>query len=79
MSKATVIWWALSGVLLSLLIGVVGGMLASGNGSAVAGAIMIGATAAGGFAGLWIAGTAAVHTWSHSPKSSRQPTKEPTD
>ncbi|SEH04038.1 hypothetical protein SAMN05444920_15322 [Nonomuraea solani] len=63
MSKATVIWWAFSGSLLSLLIGVVGGMLATANGSTLAGAIMVGAAAAGGFAALWITGTSAVHAW----------------
>ncbi|MEV4294935.1 hypothetical protein [Microbispora rosea] len=62
MNLANLIWWAISGVLLSLLVGVTGGMLAHGNGSSVAGSIMVGAAAAGGFAGLWIAGTAAVYT-----------------
>ena len=62
MKLSNIIWWALSGALLALLVGVVGGMLASGNGSSVAGSIMIGATAAGGFVGLWIAASVAVYT-----------------
>ncbi len=61
MSKSNIIWWAITGALLALLIGVAGGLLALGNGSSVAESIMVAATAAGGFAGLWIAGTAAVH------------------
>ncbi|MEO3876114.1 hypothetical protein ABGB18_45735 [Nonomuraea sp. B12E4] len=68
MSKASVIWWAFSGSLLSLLIGVVGGMLATANGSSVAGAIMVGATAFGGFAALWITATSAVHIYLNSQR-----------
>jgi hypothetical protein len=63
MSKASVIWWGFSGGLLSLLIGVVGAMLATANGSSVAGATMVGAAAFGGFAALWITGTSAVHAY----------------
>lgn len=62
MHMANLIWSAISGLLLSLLVGLAGGMLAYGNGSSVAGSVMVGAAAAGGFAGLWIAGTAAVYT-----------------
>ncbi|MBG0813384.1 hypothetical protein [Planomonospora sp. ID82291] len=62
MSKTNLIWWAIAGVLLSLLVGVTGALLALGDGSSVAGSVMIGAGAAGGAAGLWIAGTAAVHS-----------------
>ncbi|MER6512533.1 hypothetical protein ABT158_37380 [Nonomuraea sp. NPDC001636] len=62
MSKANLIWWAIVGALLSLLIGVAGSLLALGNGDAVAEAIIFGAEAAGGCAGLWIAATAAIHT-----------------
>lgn len=62
-SKASVIWWALSGGLFSLLIGVVGAMLATANGSSIAGAVMVGAAAFGGFAALWITGTSAVHVY----------------
>lgn len=72
MSKATVIWWAVSGALLSLLIGVVAGLLATGNGSTVAGAIMVGAAASGGFVALWITGTSAVHTWSNAQRKSEK-------
>ncbi|MEU4326255.1 hypothetical protein [Nonomuraea dietziae] len=61
MSKANLIWWAVAGFLLSLLIGVFGALLALGDGSSFARAIIIGAGAAGGSVGLWIAGTAAVH------------------
>ncbi|MEU8317052.1 hypothetical protein AB0C33_01675 [Nonomuraea sp. NPDC048881] len=68
MSKTTLIWSAVSGALLALLVGVVAGLLATGNGSTVAGAIMAGATASGGFAALWITGTSAVHTWLNSQK-----------
>ncbi|MGA4990556.1 hypothetical protein [Nonomuraea bangladeshensis] len=66
MSKASVIWWAFSGGSLSLLIGIVGAMLATANGSSVAGAIMVGAAAFGGFAALWITGTSAVHAYLNS-------------
>ncbi|MGN9783588.1 hypothetical protein ACTMTF_19290 [Nonomuraea sp. ZG12] len=62
MSKANLIWWAIVGTLLSLLIGVAGSLLALGNGDAVAEAIIFGAKATGGCAGLWIAATAAIHT-----------------
>ncbi|WP_327585453.1 hypothetical protein OHA25_59025 [Nonomuraea sp. NBC_00507] len=61
MSKANLIWWAVAGALLSLLIGVVGALLALGNGDVVTEAVIFGAKAAGGCAGLWIAATAAIH------------------
>ncbi|MFB4288343.1 hypothetical protein ACBI99_11935 [Nonomuraea sp. ATR24] len=61
MSKANLIWWAIVGALLSLLIGVAGSLLALGNGDAVVEAIIFGAKAAGGCTGLWIAATAAIH------------------
>ncbi|MFF0307482.1 hypothetical protein ACFYSC_08635 [Streptosporangium sp. NPDC004379] len=60
MSTTNLIWWAIAGTLLSLLVGVAGTLLALGDGGSVAGSVMIGAGAAGGAAGLWIAGTAAV-------------------
>lgn len=71
MSKTTVIWWAVTGGLLALLVGVAGGLLAIGNGNTVAGAIMLGAAASGGFAALWIAGTSAVHAWPYHPRRPR--------
>ena len=43
MSKANLIWWAVVGALLSLLIGVAGALLTLGNGDAVAEAIIFGA------------------------------------
>ncbi|MGC5013613.1 hypothetical protein ACLQ2R_22870 [Streptosporangium sp. DT93] len=62
MSKTNLVWWAITGVLFSILVGVAGALLSLGDGSSVTGAIMVGAGAAGGSAGLWIASTAAVHT-----------------
>ncbi|WP_219472150.1 hypothetical protein [Nonomuraea rhizosphaerae] len=69
MSKAHVIWWAITGSLFSLLVGVAGGLLAVVNGSTIAGAVMVGAAAVGGTVMLWFAGTAAIQTWSkpHDP------------
>lgn len=61
MNLANLIWWAITGIVFSILIGVIGAVLAFGNGNAITGAIMVGAAAAGGFAGLWIGGTTAVH------------------
>jgi hypothetical protein len=61
-SKANLIWWAVVGALLSLLIGVAGALLTLGNGDAVAEAIIFGAKTTGGCVGLWIAATAAIHT-----------------
>ncbi|NUP65034.1 MAG: hypothetical protein HOW71_23035 [Nonomuraea sp.] len=73
MSKATLFWSAVSGALLALLVGVVTGLLATGNGSTVAGAIMAGAAASGGFAALWITGTSAAHTWLNSQNKPQTP------
>ncbi|MEO3808734.1 hypothetical protein ABGB17_07005 [Sphaerisporangium sp. B11E5] len=60
MHYANLIWWAITGLLLSLLIGILGAILATGNGNSTPGSIMIGATAAGAFAGLWITATLVV-------------------
>ncbi|MBB5134759.1 type VI protein secretion system component VasK [Thermocatellispora tengchongensis] len=61
-STASLVWSAICGLLLSILVGVAAALLAHGGGHPIADAIMTGAAAAGGFAGLWIAGTAALYT-----------------
>jgi hypothetical protein len=62
MSKVNVVWCAVAGVLLSLLVGVAGTLLAIGDGNSPTGAVIVGAGAAGGVLALWIAGSVAVHT-----------------
>lgn len=52
-------------------------VLQDGDGLAqVAGAIMVGAAASGGFAALWITGTSAVLTWSNSQKKPGKPSED---
>lgn len=61
MGRATLIWSFITGGLLLVLFAAAGALLAVVNGSSVAGSIMTGAAAAGGFGALWIAGLAVVN------------------
>jgi hypothetical protein len=62
MNRGSLRWWATTGAALAVLVGLVSGQLAGVQGETAPTCIMVGAGAAGGFVGLWIAASNLIHT-----------------